>query len=321
MARVSKKIPAKPKAVTQRQPRQTPVPAKPAKKAVKPRPPAAGPKAAKPAKRVKTAKPVKAVKAAAPRRRAAKAPKSALPESYGTKRLFLVARDPRWLYAYWDFSRDEQRALNKLSATGRLSLRIYEATPTGKQVALSELHAESHHWFVPVGCGDTRYVAELGYRDKAGGWVSVALSNVVVTPPDLVAPEAPVMFATIPPDVPFREVLQTLGASVAQNVPLAEVIQQFQATPEQAAVAVFAPERQWTPRQALELARVIGPQRIHRRISGELSSLALARILPPGRFDAGEITGGPGARRPGESPSSPPGGWGGWSGGWSGDWS
>ena len=32
-----------------------------------------------------------------------------LPESYGTRRLFLAARDPRWLYAYWDFSWQQLR--------------------------------------------------------------------------------------------------------------------------------------------------------------------------------------------------------------------
>src|SRR5205823_14954280 len=30
-----------------------------------------------------------------------------LPESYGTKRLLLAARDPRWLYAHWDLTREQ----------------------------------------------------------------------------------------------------------------------------------------------------------------------------------------------------------------------
>ena len=31
-----------------------------------------------------------------------------LPESYGTKKLFLTARDPHWLYAHWDLTREQQ---------------------------------------------------------------------------------------------------------------------------------------------------------------------------------------------------------------------
>src|ERR1017187_3027641 len=39
-----------------------------------------------------------------------------LPKAYGTKRLLLAARDPHWLYAHWDLSRDQQRLYNTLSA-------------------------------------------------------------------------------------------------------------------------------------------------------------------------------------------------------------
>ena len=31
-----------------------------------------------------------------------------LPEAYGTKKLFLTARDPHWLYAHWDLTREQQ---------------------------------------------------------------------------------------------------------------------------------------------------------------------------------------------------------------------
>ena len=35
-----------------------------------------------------------------------------LPESYGTKKLFLTARDPHWLYAHWDLTREQQLKMN-----------------------------------------------------------------------------------------------------------------------------------------------------------------------------------------------------------------
>src|SRR5277367_6500533 len=35
-----------------------------------------------------------------------------LPESYGTRQLFLAARDPHWLYAHWDFSREQLKKYN-----------------------------------------------------------------------------------------------------------------------------------------------------------------------------------------------------------------
>jgi hypothetical protein len=311
MARVSPTHP-KPKAGGKRTPRK-----KTAAAPVEP-PPAAPPKKVSPIKPAAARKKTSAVrpaKTAAPRRRVSRAAAPRLPESYGTRRLFLVARDPRWLYAHWDFSREEQRSLNRLSATGRLVLRIYQGSVAGPLAAQSELQAESRHWFVPVDSGGARYIAELGYMSRAGGWVEVAVSAAVVTPPDTVAPEAPVVFATIPPEGPFREVIQILGASVAQNVPPAEVVRQFQATEASPAVKSFPPEQQWTPRQALELARVIGPLEIQQRMQGELSSPAIARLIPsrPPSLSgpsgpSGSPVGGWGA----------PGGWSGGGGGWSG---
>ena len=51
--------------------------------------------------------------------------RSDLPEAYGTKKLFLTARDPHWLYANWDLTHDQQSKLNARSAEGHLILRIY----------------------------------------------------------------------------------------------------------------------------------------------------------------------------------------------------
>src|SRR5438445_931465 len=35
-----------------------------------------------------------------------------LPEAYGTQRLLLAARDPRWLYAAWDLTREQLKTHN-----------------------------------------------------------------------------------------------------------------------------------------------------------------------------------------------------------------
>src|ERR1035438_6275088 len=35
-----------------------------------------------------------------------------LPEAYGTKKLFLTARDPHWLYAHWDLTREQQASFS-----------------------------------------------------------------------------------------------------------------------------------------------------------------------------------------------------------------
>src|SRR5207237_9180029 len=47
-----------------------------------------------------------------------------LPEAYGTKKLLLAARDPHWLYAHWDLTREQLRECNRSSADGHLVLRV-----------------------------------------------------------------------------------------------------------------------------------------------------------------------------------------------------
>ena len=237
-----------------------------------------------------------------------------LPEAYGTQRLFLVARDPRWLYAHWDFTREQQHAYNQLSSEGHLILRIYQETPSERLVAQVKLQTESRHWFVPVGRGETQYIAELGYRPRRGQWTTIIRSNPVVTPSETIAPDTSVVLATIPPDVPLPHVLETIGAAVAEAMPLVESIQVFRAAghtslPE---FSVSIPERKWTPKQARELDKVVGSQRIRKRMMGELASMTAAHILPAPAPEPLPKAPGPTETESLEAevaPSSPTGGW------------
>ena len=257
--------------------------------------------------------------AAAPKPVAAAPRRKKLPEAYGTKQLFLIARDPRWLFAQWDFTTAEQRAHAKLAAGGHLTLRIFKDALAGAPVAQAKLPIEARHWFVPVGHGETCYVAELGYHRKQGGWESLATSKPAVTPPDTVAPDMAAMMATIPPDVPFQEVMQKFGALLAKNLPLIEAIEKVRATgwdklPE---VTAFPMAQRWTPKQTRELARLAGAQSIRNRIANELAALSSADILreKPAVVELPELPPAPQrvlspeALAAESAPTSPRGGW------------
>ncbi len=71
-----------------------------------------------------------------------------LPESYGTRKLFLTARDPHWLYAHWDLTRPQQLELNGASTDGHLVLRICAGKIGGRPSCLRNSRSpESRHWF------------------------------------------------------------------------------------------------------------------------------------------------------------------------------
>ena len=84
---------------------------------------------------------------------------SELPESYGTKKLFLTARDPHWLYAHWDLTREQQLKLNAQSSDGHLVLRIYPHKLEGHPAYEIHVHPESRHWFTHVERAGHSYVA------------------------------------------------------------------------------------------------------------------------------------------------------------------
>src|SRR5262249_3346236 len=49
------------------------------------------------------------------REKAQEAQKGELPEGYGTRKVLLLAREPHWLYAHWDLTREQQRRYNARS--------------------------------------------------------------------------------------------------------------------------------------------------------------------------------------------------------------
>jgi hypothetical protein len=218
-----------------------------------------------------------------------------LPESYGTRQLFLAARDPRWLYAHWDFTAEQLRQCNALSADGHLLLRVYRNTAAGQPLLEIHLHPESRHWFVPVPHAGAKYLATLGYYDADKKWAEQARSGATMTPPDSVAEELAVRFATIPLDVPFAQLLASVQTAVRANEPLAEAIQQLR---EEGFLSLPAPEQMagtWTPAQEKALAAVVSldaarriwigsveiTELIRRQLGHQISSITSAQIGPP----------------------------------------
>jgi len=201
-----------------------------------------------------------------------------LPEAYGTKELLLVARDPHWLYAHWDLSREQQQEYNARSADGHLILRVHADTIGGPLAAQVHVHPESRHWFVHVERGGTRYLAELGYNQPNGKWVTISVSGATLTPPDDVSTETTVQFATIPVDVPFKQLAAMVKTLAAENVPLAEAIEQLRATghPELPEAAAFT-TGEWTPEQERALAEAVSIDQVRRAWIGSLEITELVR--------------------------------------------
>ena len=202
-----------------------------------------------------------------------------LPEAYGTERLLLAARDPHWLYAHWDLTRQQLGDYNRRSADGHLVLRVFVDRMSGRPITETHVHPESRNWFVHVGRGGTRFVAELGYyaaRDRR--WTSIAVSSPTFTPPDELSTDTSAYFATIPIQVPFEQLLAVVKEALAGNIPLAEAMLQLRAEG-------FAglPGREemigghWTEAQERALAGMLSMDEVRRVWIGSLEVTELIR--------------------------------------------
>ena len=219
-----------------------------------------------------------------------------LPEAYGTRQLFLAARDPHWLYAHWDLTREQQLRCNARSADGHFVLRIYAGRVEGRPICEIHVHPESRHWFAHVERAGDSYAAELGYYSPPGKWVRVAVSGSTVTPPDAVSSEGSAEFATIPFEFPFAKLMEIVKAAVCENLPLAQAIEELrrQGHPE-LPHAVSRPLSSWTSQQEQALAKIINiddvrrvwmgsleiTELIRRRLAHEISSLGVSSLSSP----------------------------------------
>lgn len=231
-----------------------------------------------------------------------------LPEGYGTERLFLTARDPQWLYAHWDLTREQQRHYNACSADGHLVLRIHADSPDGALVAHAHVHPESRHWFVHVGRAGTQYVAELGYHRPGGQWSSICVSAATITPPERISADPSVRYANLPPAVSLAKLRPLARTSGDQKVALGEPPLSLPATDQiqsEAAPGLFAPKLPVEAERApAETARIEPEVReeflaFTEMVAGErpegLASLAVVPV-PPSATGLGGISstaGGP----------------------------
>ena len=110
------------------------------------------------------------------------------PATYGETRLVLLARDPWWIYAYWEITpKREREALALMSSQGargaRRVLRVYRQKSHFEAPFFDiDLGNFADNWYVEVGIPGELWVSEIGLRSKDGRFYPLARSNSVRTP-------------------------------------------------------------------------------------------------------------------------------------------
>ena len=202
----------------------------------------------------------------------------ALPTSYHEDTLFLVARDPRWLFSYWDFDWSQYPAPLHRHGAATFFLKIIDAD--GAEETVVEINPEARNWYVPVRHPDTTYVAQLGYLDGNGTWQEIASSAPATTPPDALGNEADALFATIPQHLAFERLLNLVAEYMRDGETLVQAVARIAGEGKQMASAQ-GPSPSWSAGQRAVLAALLGESLVERigMGSAEIDELLRKHLL------------------------------------------
>jgi hypothetical protein len=166
-----------------------------------------------------------------------------LPSSYGSQSLYLMARDPHSLFAYWDIDWAETFREQK-PRDRKVHLRVSRSD--GEEEAALEVEPMAGSCYVEVTSGDEQYTAEIGYYEPPNVWHSVAISMPVATPPDSVEQAEAPDFATVPFHLSFQRMIDLFRVSKHENASLTAMLTDLRqrATSESGSDAMTQEERE-----------------------------------------------------------------------------
>jgi len=177
-----------------------------------------------------------------------------LPASYGSKSLFLVARDPQWLFCYWDVDWSEYPPSRMRD--GRVLLKVYDAG-TGGEVYSTEVSPDARNWYISAGRGNAAFYSELGFVNEGGEWEVITRSNETRTPSDAISEQVTDTFATVPYHLAFQKMLDLVAPSMHEGESLLSVLARIQGEGHRLAF-VLGQVPEWTAEQRRVLASLLG---------------------------------------------------------------
>lgn len=110
-----------------------------------------------------------------------------LPDNYGDNQIYLLVRDPYWIYSYWEIQEDhQQHHLAKLGGSWEnvvTVLRIYDTSESKKTPSFSDMVLQNmvRSWYINTEPNHSYYV-EIGLLHRDGRFICLARSNHVTTP-------------------------------------------------------------------------------------------------------------------------------------------
>jgi hypothetical protein len=157
---------------------------------------------------------------------------SNLPSISGAPILFAIARDPRTIFTYWNI--DWPSVFDAAAPQDRqVYLRVITAEGTDESESVVEPMLGSY--YAHVIRPRASYRVELGYYEQSRAWRSVAISDVVIMPPESASENAVVDVATVPFHLSFQHMIDVFRESNGDELTTAISRLQDRATAQQGA--------------------------------------------------------------------------------------
>lgn len=131
-----------------------------------------------------------------------------LPRSQGNEALYLMARDPHSVFAFWDI--DWVTAFGEPAPRER-KVHFALQNADGSEVMRMEVEPTAGNCLVEELTPDTAFRAVLGY-ESAGQWVTLATSAVMTTPTFGLHESSDSELATVPVHLHFQHMVEVLRA-------------------------------------------------------------------------------------------------------------
>jgi uncharacterized protein len=141
-----------------------------------------------------------------------------LPQTRGGDTIFLVARDPHWLFTYWDIGISKHPG-------GPAYLRVMRED--GSVESEIEVPFETRNWHIPVREAGASYMVEIGYR-RHNAWHAIVRSGVAMTPAASVSDSGEFQYATVPFHLSFQALMDSLGHTLKDGDALVRALARLQ---------------------------------------------------------------------------------------------
>jgi hypothetical protein len=210
-----------------------------------------------------------------------------LPDSYGTRKLFLVPRDPRILFAYWDLSPVQYQESARVAKDGKIFLEIY--VPGEGRVQQVHIWDSHKNWYLQVNRPDTAFLAQIGFYRPDGGFEVLARSGEVRTPRDTLSPNTEARFITIPFHVPFQEIRDAIAAQALPGEEIGDTLARLQQSDLPVPLQARLP-RDLTAKESEELLGQLDGDEVRRRMVGSFEITEILRKRYETALSSGQWT-------------------------------